>query len=70
MNVNLSAASWFKSSHSNADQDCVEVAFLTEGMVGLRDAKNPGSGALVFTPGEWAAFTADVAGGKFDRSHS
>ncbi|MFB8277166.1 DUF397 domain-containing protein [Nocardia colli] len=69
MNVNLSAASWFKSRHSNADQDCVEVAFLAEGMVGLRDSKNPGGGALVFTPGEWAAFTAGVADEKFDRSH-
>ncbi|CCF61297.1 DUF397 domain-containing protein [Nocardia cyriacigeorgica] len=67
MNVDLSGARWFKSSRSDASKDCVEVAFLDAGLVGVRDSKNPAGGALVFGSGEWAAFIARVAGGKFDR---
>ncbi|WP_024805797.1 DUF397 domain-containing protein [Nocardia sp. BMG51109] len=68
MSVDLSTAQWFKSSHSGGSQDCVEVAFLDEGMVGLRDSKNLTGPALVFTPGEWDAFSAGVASGEFDSS--
>ncbi|MGX1805720.1 DUF397 domain-containing protein [Nocardia sp. NPDC055321] len=65
MNIDLSGARWFKSSRSTASQDCVEVAFLDAGHVGVRDSKNPGGPALVFTPGEWNAFVAGVEGGEF-----
>ncbi|WP_405162161.1 DUF397 domain-containing protein [Nocardia sp. NBC_01499] len=68
MNVDLSDAKWFKSRRSGASKDCVEVAFLGEGIVGVRDSKNPTGPALVFSPGEWDAFTAGVNGGEFDRS--
>lgn len=67
MNVDLSRAEWFKSSHSGGGQECVEVAHLDGGMVGVRDSKNPTGPALVFTPGEWTAFTVGVADGEFDR---
>ncbi|MBF6413531.1 DUF397 domain-containing protein [Nocardia cyriacigeorgica] len=67
MNKDLSDAHWFKSSRSDAVKDCVEVAFLDSGLVGVRDSKNPSGGALVFGPGEWEAFTAGVANGKFGR---
>ncbi|QBS43761.1 DUF397 domain-containing protein [Nocardia sp. CS682] len=63
MNRNPSDAPWFKSSHSNADQDCVEVAFLGD-MV--RDSKNPNGSALVFSSSAWGAFTAGIAGVVFD----
>ncbi|MET8878592.1 DUF397 domain-containing protein [Nocardia sp. NPDC004604] len=59
---------WFKSSYSTQTGECVEVAFLDHGMVGMRDSKNPTSPALVFTPAEWDAFTAGVADGEFDRN--
>lgn len=36
-------------------------------MIGVRDSKDPGGSALVFTPSEWDAFTAGVVGGEFDR---
>ncbi|WP_067479550.1 DUF397 domain-containing protein [Nocardia amamiensis] len=68
MSINLSRAAWFKSTRSSMGQDCVEVAFLDRGMVGVRDSKNPDGPALVFTPGEWDAFTAGVTDGEFSRS--
>ncbi|MGW4773051.1 DUF397 domain-containing protein [Nocardia sp. NPDC004278] len=66
MNVDVSGAKWFKSSRSGGGKDCIEVAFI-EGHVGVRDSKNPGGPALVFTPSEWDAFTAGVSGGEFER---
>ncbi|WP_067698379.1 DUF397 domain-containing protein [Nocardia jejuensis] len=68
MNVDPSRERWFKSSHSSGGQDCVEVAFFESGGVGVRDSKNPGGGALVFTPSEWDTFTAGVVSEEFDRS--
>ncbi|WP_433209078.1 DUF397 domain-containing protein [Nocardia sp. CA-107356] len=59
---------WFKSSHSGGQTDCVEVAWLASGEVGVRDSKNPTGSALTFTPGEWDAFTAGVTDGEFNRS--
>ncbi|MEV6324490.1 DUF397 domain-containing protein [Nocardia sp. NPDC051787] len=53
----------------SAGQDqCVEVAHLDSGMVGVRDSKNPTGPALIFTPSEWDAFTAGVVDGEFTRS--
>ncbi|MFE9328024.1 DUF397 domain-containing protein [Nocardia sp. NPDC052278] len=66
MNVALSAAKWFKSSRSGASKDCVEVAFLDTGIVGVRDSKNPTGPAPAFTPTEWDAFTAGVQAGAFN----
>lgn len=68
MNSDLSGATWFKSSRSVERSDCVEVAHLDDGNVGVRDSKNPTGPALVFTPDEWDGFTAGVHGGEFDRS--
>ena len=60
MSTDLSTATWFKSSRSNTGGDCVEVAHLDGGMVGVRDSKNPTGPALIFTPGESDAFVANV----------
>ncbi|GAB2711659.1 DUF397 domain-containing protein [Nocardia thraciensis] len=59
----LSAAVWRKSTRSSASRDCVEVAFLPDGVVGVRDSKNPAGAALLFSASEWDAFTAAVTGG-------
>ncbi|MEV6139397.1 DUF397 domain-containing protein [Nocardia sp. NPDC051990] len=67
MSIDLSGARWFKSSRSTATKECVEVAFLDQSMVGIRDSKNPTGSALVFTPAEWDAFTAGVTAGEFER---
>ncbi|MBF6334122.1 DUF397 domain-containing protein [Nocardia transvalensis] len=67
MSIDLSRAAWFKSSRSNPDRACVEIAHLDGGMVGVRDSKNPTGPALVFTPAEWDTFTSGVTSGKFDQ---
>ncbi|WP_040865976.1 DUF397 domain-containing protein [Nocardia exalbida] len=64
--IDLSGARWFKSTRSGGAKDCVEVAFLDRGMVGVRDSKNPSGPALIIAPGEWDAFAAGIRDGEFD----
>jgi len=64
----LSKARWFKSTHSSASRDCVEVAFLSSSFVGVRDSKYPDDPALVFSGGVWDAFITAVADGAFRQS--
>ncbi|WP_433599592.1 DUF397 domain-containing protein [Nocardia sp. CA-135953] len=66
MNSDLAGADWFKSRHSGGAENCVEVAFLSNTLVGVRDSKNRSGPALVFTPAEWSAFTAATTRGDFD----
>ncbi|MGI5222378.1 DUF397 domain-containing protein [Nocardia sp. CA-290969] len=63
--MDLSGANWFKSSHSGGQTDCVEVAWLNDGQVGVRDSKDVGGPALAFTHGEWASFAAAIRQGRF-----
>jgi len=35
-------------------------------VIAIRDSKDPGGPKLIFTPGQWDAFTAGVKGGEFD----
>ncbi|WP_040828980.1 DUF397 domain-containing protein [Nocardia jiangxiensis] len=67
MSISVTDAQWFKSSRSRETSACVEVAWLAEGHVGVRDSKNPGGPALVFTPKEWDAFEAGVRDGEIRR---
>jgi hypothetical protein len=63
--VDLSHATWFKSSKSGPNCDnCVEVAYVT-GAVGVRDSKDKTGPALVFAPGDWHAFVARTRSGGF-----
>jgi len=57
---------WRKSTRSNGDGNCVEVAYAPDGTVGVRDSKDPTGPILMFTPNEWAAFTDGVRDGQFD----
>ncbi|MEU8250951.1 DUF397 domain-containing protein [Nonomuraea sp. NPDC048916] len=59
-------AAWRKSSFCNGASACVEVAPLADGNVALKDSKLEDGPVLVFTPAEWAAFTAGVRDGEFD----
>ena len=61
-----SFTNWRKSHRSGGGDNCVEVAFAGDGMVGVRDSKNPAGPILKFTPAEWVAFTGGVRDGEFD----
>ncbi|MFI1915716.1 DUF397 domain-containing protein [Nocardia sp. NPDC020380] len=65
MSLELSGARWFKSSRSGAGKECVEVAFLSDGRIGVRDSKNPDGPALVFGAAEWDSFTAGLGRDTF-----
>ncbi|MFI0444533.1 DUF397 domain-containing protein [Actinomadura sp. 6N118] len=45
---------WRKSSRSNPDGHCVEVALAINGAIGLRDSKAPGP-IVELTRTEWAS---------------
>lgn len=61
-----SHASWRKASGSYAN-GCVEVLFLDNGQVMVRDSKDPAGPVLTFTPAEWTAFLGGVRAAEFDR---
>ena len=57
--MDLNRADWRKSSYSGSNGGhCVEVARNLPDVVAVRDSKDPGGPALVFSPADWAAFTA------------
>jgi hypothetical protein len=62
-----SESSWIKSSLSFSNSNCVEVAGLSDGRVGVRHSKDSEGPVLRFTPDEWRAFLGGVRNGEFDR---
>ncbi|NJQ03197.1 DUF397 domain-containing protein [Streptomyces zingiberis] len=68
MSSDLAGAVWRRSSHSQNNGQCVEVAFLADGRVATRDSKDNGVGpALAFAPGKWAAFNGGIVDGEFEQ---
>lgn len=65
--VRTDAGPWVKSSLSGACGDCVEVASMPGGGIGVRDSKDAAGPVLHFTPSEWNAFLGGVRLGEFDR---
>jgi hypothetical protein len=70
VNVNLTSATWRKSSLSgNNGGDCVEVAAALGRQTGrghliaIRDSKDPEGPVLAFGSGEWRVFTDQVKAG-------
>ncbi len=61
-----SESHWIKSSLSFSNSNCVQVASLPDGGIGIRDSKNPGGAVLRFTSDEWRAFIGGVRDGEFD----
>jgi hypothetical protein len=75
----LSHAEWRKSSYSGANGSCVEVAPLpggiadgavtagpgeARGSIAVRDSKDRGGPALVFTARQWRSFAAGIKAGE------
>ncbi|MFE7581256.1 DUF397 domain-containing protein [Streptomyces gardneri] len=58
----LNNAHWFKSSYSNGEGgECVEVSYDFDGVVPVRDSKNPTGPALLVPAAAWSAFVAGIA---------
>lgn len=51
----LGRARWRKSSHSNSQGACVELAPLPGG-IAVRDSQDPTGPVLLFAPGPWMRF--------------
>lgn len=58
-------ATWRKSSYSNGDGECIEIADGISGAVPVRDSKDPHGPALKFTADAWRAFVAGVRADDF-----
>jgi Domain of unknown function (DUF397) len=64
--VTLDGANWIKSRRSGSNGgNCVEVAFLADGGVAMRNSRHPVGPALVFTRAEWEAFLGGAKDGEF-----
>jgi hypothetical protein len=67
-NAEIAAAPWRKSSWSSYNGNCVEIAHLQDGRVGIRDTKDLTNGpVLIFTSSEWDAFLLGAKYGEFDK---
>jgi Domain of unknown function (DUF397) len=59
-------ARWVKSTYSGpTGGNCVEVAFLVNGQVAVRNSRHPAGPALVFSAPEWDAFLGGAKDGEF-----
>jgi Domain of unknown function (DUF397) len=68
MQPELSGAAWIKSSHSNPDGSCVEVARNLPRIVAVRDSKNPADPVLTLTLEAWRAFITGIGAGELTRA--
>ncbi|HEY5989631.1 MAG TPA: DUF397 domain-containing protein [Streptosporangiaceae bacterium] len=62
----LSGAAWRKSSASNSQGACVELAHLGDGEFAVRNSRNPEGPALIYTRAEIEALIIGVKMGEFD----
>jgi hypothetical protein len=63
--IDLTAASWRKSSYSNQDGGaCVEVSDDFAASVPVRDSKLPHGPVLVFPTAGWSSFVSAIRDGQ------
>ena len=60
-----SGSYWIKSSLSYANGNCIEVASLPSGEIGVRNSRDCGGPVLRFTSDKWRAFLGGVRNGEF-----
>jgi hypothetical protein len=66
--IDFSHARWRKSSRSNDQGLCVEVADNLIAVVGVRDSKELDGPVIVVSSAGWAAFVAATKSGAFARA--
>jgi hypothetical protein len=64
--TDLSRAIWRKALKSAHNGGCVEIAANLQDVTAVRDSKRPEGGAHVVGRAAFAAFLADVKGGRYD----
>ncbi len=62
----LAGVTWQKSSFSNPNGNCVELAKLPGGGIAMRNSRDPHGPALVYTAAELSAFLDGSKNGEFD----
>jgi uncharacterized protein DUF397 len=63
--MDLSRATWRKSSYSGGGNACVEIG-VAPGAVGVRDTKDRSCGTLAVTPERFADFLTAIKAGELD----
>lgn len=64
----LAGVTWIKSRYSGpTGGNCVEVAFLADGEIAVRNSRHPAGPALIFTEAEWDAFLSGAKDDEFCR---
>jgi hypothetical protein len=58
----------FRSSSFCGTSACVQVGFLSDNGVAVRDGKRHTAGDHMFTSGAWKAFLEALRAGEFDRN--
>ncbi|WP_329105123.1 DUF397 domain-containing protein [Micromonospora sp. NBC_01699] len=66
MQLDLARATWRKSTRSNDQGWCVEVADNVADVIGVRDSKDIAGPVLAFNPANWSAFVGAARSGAFD----
>lgn len=64
--ADLTRACWRKSSISNSQGACVELARLSDGQFAVRNSRHPEGPALIYTKAEIAALVEGIKLGEFD----